>query len=178
MAETFIISDTHFGHNNIITFKQACGKMVRDFASVEEMDDYMITQWNSVVREQDKVIHLGDVVINKRHLDVLAKLNGKKKLIMGNHDIFKLELYQKYFYDLKAYRVIDNYIMSHVPVHRESIGRFKANVHGHTHTNCVELDDGSIDPHYLSMCVEQPHVAYTPVPWYRVKEIFASRGIE
>ena len=176
MSETYIISDTHFGHSNALTFKKADGSPLRDFASAQEMDDHMIERWNSVVKPHDKVIHLGDIVINKKFLHILGQLNGKKKLIMGNHDIWNISELTQYFYDIKAYRVFDKHIFSHIPVHKESIGRFKANVHGHLHSNEV-MDGDNIDPYYICMCVEQPHVQYTPVPWYVVKEILTSRGI-
>lgn len=175
MAETFVISDTHFTHKNIITFLNKDGSKVRPFDSVEEMDEYMIEKWNSVVRPQDKVIHLGDVVINRSALKILSRLNGKKKLIAGNHDIFRLEEYQEYFYDIKAYRVFDGFVMSHIPIHTSSLGRWNGNIHGHLHSGQVYNDQGDIDPRYLCMSVEQPHVNYTPVPWYRVKEIISSQ---
>ena len=176
MSETFIISDTHFGHGNALTFKRADGSPLRDFASVEEMDEHMIENWNRVVKPNDKVIHLGDIVINRKFLKTLERLNGKKKLIMGNHDIWDITDLIPYFYDVKAYRVFDKHIFSHIPVHKESIGRFAANVHGHLHSNEV-MEKGDIDPYYICMSVEQAHVNYTPVPWYVVKEILNKRGI-
>lgn len=176
MSETFVISDHHFGHANSLNFKKADGSPLRSFSCADEMDQHMIDTHNSVVGPNDKVIFLGDLVINKKHLHKIGQLNGKKKLIMGNHDIFDLSMYQQFFYDIKAYRVFDGHIFSHVPVHRESIGRFKANIHGHLHSNQVMLD-GRIDPHYLCMCVEQDHINYTPMPWYMAKEILAARDI-
>lgn len=174
--ETYLISDTHWGHANSLNFKRADGSPLRDFSCVEEMDEHMIQQWNSVVRPEDKVIHLGDIVINKKFLPILNRLNGRKKLIMGNHDIWPISTLTGYFYDIKAYRVFDKHIFSHIPVHRESIGRFQANIHGHLHSNQVMLGD-QIDPHYLCVCVEQEHINYTPIPWYRCKEILSKRGI-
>ena len=110
MGETYIISDTHFGHANSLTFLRGDETKLRDFSSVTEMDECMIHRWNSVVRPEDKVVHLGDVVINKRCLNILSLLNGKKKLIMGNHDIFKIEEYAQYFYDVKAYRAFEEMV--------------------------------------------------------------------
>ena len=170
MAETYIISDTHFGHANSLTFLREDGTKLRDFSSVEEMDHTMIQRWNSVVRPEDKVIHLGDVVINKKYLKHFQWLNGHKKLIMGNHDIFELKYYSEYFYDIKAYRVFDGHVFSHIPVHPSSIERWRGNVHGHLHDK--KLDD----PRYICMSVEQEHVNYTPVPWYRVKELLAAQN--
>lgn len=175
MAETYIISDTHWGHANSLTFLRDDGTKLRDFSSVEEMDEHMIHRWNSVVRPQDKVIHLGDVVINRKYLKHLQWLNGDKKLIMGNHDIFALKDYAEYFYDIKAYRVFDKYVFSHIPVHTDSIERWHGNIHGHLHEKKVFRPGGGIDQRYLCMSVEQAHVDYTPVPWYRVKEIMNAR---
>ena len=176
MAETWIISDHHFGHANSLTFKKADGSPLRDFPDVDTMDQHMIDKHNSVVKPNDKVIFLGDLVINKKHLWKIGQLNGVKKLLLGNHDIWDIKELLPYFYDIKAYRVFDKHVFSHIPVHRESIGRFKANVHGHLHSNQVMLD-GEIDPAYICMCVEQEHMNYTPMPWYRVKEILQKRGV-
>ena len=170
MAETYIISDQHYGHANALTFKKSDGSPLRDFSSAEEMNEHMVHCHNSVVRPQDKVIFLGDVAINKKYLEILRRLNGKKKLIMGNHDIFDLKYYSEYFYDIKAYRVFDGHIFSHIPVHPSSIERWRGNVHGHLHDK--KLDD----PRYICMSVEQEHVNYTPVPWYRVKELLAAQN--
>jgi calcineurin-like phosphoesterase family protein len=155
--ETFVISDTHFGHANIIKFLDKNNNNIRPFSDVEEMDSYMIEKWNSVVKDGDRVYHLGDVVINRRCLPILDKLNGKKVLIKGNHDIFRLRDYVKYFDDIRAYKVIPEYgiIMSHIPIHPESLKRWKLNIHGHLHNN--KLDD----PKYKNVSVEC--INYTPL---------------
>ena len=116
----------------------------------------MIKNWNSVVGPKDKVYHLGDVVINREALPTLAHLNGDKILVKGNHDIFKLKDYTPYFRDIRAYNIFNNFIMSHIPVHPDSKGRFDGNIHGHMHAN--KLDD----PWYRCVCVEQ--INYTPIP--------------
>ena len=78
----FFTSDTHFGHANII---KHCN---RPFSSVEDMDETMITNWNSRVRSNDTVYHLGDFTM-KNGQEALAyesRLNGFIHLIWGNHD--------------------------------------------------------------------------------------------
>lgn len=157
MANIFLIADTHFGHVGATKFLRDDGTKMRPWDSVEEMDVALIENWNSVVKPKDKVYHLGDVVINRKALKTLAYLNGDLILIKGNHDIFRLEEYMPYFRDIRAYHVMDNCIMSHIPVHPESKGRFKANVHGHTHYR--KLDD----PWYT--CVSVECIDYTPVAW-------------
>lgn len=167
MKNRFFISDTHFSHGNILNFKNSCGKPVRPFASEEEMDEELIKRWNSVVRQQDKVYHLGDVAIPRRGLKVLERLNGSKILIKGNHDIFPLKDYTPYFKDIRGAMVMDNIVFTHIPVHTGSKGRFKANVHGHLHTNKVKKKNifgfKVNDPFYINVSVEQ--IDYTPISY-------------
>ena len=164
MSKTFLVSDTHFGHLGVCKFMRADGiTKLRPWDSVEAMDLELIARWNSVVGVNDKVYHLGDVVINRKALEVLHRLNGTKVLIKGNHDIFKLTDYTAYFKDIRAYHVLDNMLLSHIPVHPSSKGRFKANIHGHTHANRIMLasDPTSVDPFYQCVSVEQ--IDYTPI---------------
>ena len=161
---TYFISDTHFGRANILTFTDDKGNPVRSFSSVEEMDEHMVKQWNSVVKPGDRVYHLGDVVINKKFLPIMQRLNGRKKLIMGNHDIFGAKKYLEYFEDVQSYRAYPEHglVLSHIPVHESQLERrFKVNVHGHLHTNLVEKSKHHPDNRYLSVCVEK--INYTPV---------------
>jgi calcineurin-like phosphoesterase family protein len=156
MAKEFwVVSDTHFGHANILNFRNPDGSKVRPHTSVEEMDEQMIQRWNEVVGVNDRVYHLGDVAINRRYLPTLNRLNGKKVLIKGNHDIFKLPDYTPYFEDIRAYQVWEKMIFSHIPLSIDSIDRFKFNVHGHTHTNFM------MHPQYLCVCVE--HTDFRPI---------------
>jgi calcineurin-like phosphoesterase family protein len=124
------------------------------------MDEEMVKRWNETVRPNDKVYHLGDVVINRKALKTLARLNGDKVLIKGNHDIFKLGDYTEYFRDIRSYHVMNGMILSHIPVHEESLARFGTNIHGHLHYNRVKKD-GVIDPRYWCVCVE--HTDYRPI---------------
>lgn len=104
MPSVWLVSDTHFGHEKTCTvFKRADGSPLRPFASAQEMDEIMVQRWNDRVRPQDKVYHLGDVVINRKSLKILDRLHGHKVLIKGNHDIFKLEDYTKYFYEIHSF---------------------------------------------------------------------------
>lgn len=177
MANIFVISDTHFGHENIaVHFKRQDGTPVRPFASVEEMDERMVANWNRVVRPQDHVWHLGDVVMRQQALDaIMPRLQGHLRLIRGNHDIFKTKQYARYFEEIHGNRVLDNFLMTHIPVHPDSLGRFKANVHGHIHERQVMTKGiGSVefsDPRYLNVSVEQPWMNYTPIPWETLKAL-------
>lgn len=160
MPGSFLVSDTHFGHAGVCRFLREDGTKLRPWDDPDEMDEEMIKRWNETVRPNDKVYHLGDVVINRKALKTLARLNGDKVLIKGNHDIFRLEEYTEYFRDVRGYHVMNGMILSHIPVHEESLGRFGTNIHGHLHYNRVKKD-GVVDPRYYCVCVE--HTDYRPV---------------
>ena len=163
--KTFLISDTHFGHANILTFKNADGTPVRDFSSLEEMNETMVDRWNKVVSPEDKVYHLGDVLFTKKWLDaVMPRLNGTKVLIKGNHDNLKLSQYQQHFKDVRAVWVLDKLVLSHIPIHPESLSRWKANVHGHLHSNSLA------DSRYFNVSVEK--INYTPVDFEYIRSIY------
>lgn len=166
MPAVFLVSDTHFGHAGVCRFLRNDGvTKLRPWDNTEEMDEAMVKAWNETVRPNDKVYHLGDVVINRKALHILHRLNGDKVLIKGNHDIFKLEDYTQHFRDIRGYHVMNNMILSHIPVHPDSKGRFNANIHGHLHANRVMLN-GSIDPWYYSVCVE--NTSYRPILFEQV----------
>lgn len=175
MTDTWFIGDLHLGHKNIITFDDNNGKKIRPFKTLEEHDETLIDNINKLVNPKDRLYMLGDVVINRKALPMLSRINGRKKLIKGNHDIFKLKDYTPYFEDISAYRIYKDagIICSHIPVHTSQLEfRFKLNVHGHTHSNNVqktvtaysgigECDDEVDDTRYLNICPE--HTDFKPV---------------
>jgi calcineurin-like phosphoesterase family protein len=159
MPAVFLVSDTHFGHAGVCRFMRNDGvTKLRPWTDPEEMDEFMVKAWNERVRPNDKVYHLGDVVINRKALSTLARLNGDKVLIRGNHDIFRDTEYREYFRELRAYHVMNGMILSHIPIHEESLGRFGTNIHGHLHANRV-MKDGAVDVRYHCVCVEQTDFA-------------------
>lgn len=164
MPAVFLTSDTHFGHAGVCKFTEADGvTKIRPWTDPDEMDEEMVKRWNETVRPNDKVYHLGDVVINRKALRILNRLNGDKVLIKGNHDIFRLQEYTPYFRDIRGSHVMNGMILTHIPVHESNLYRFGTNIHGHTHTNRVMKtvhDDtydhvSVIDPRYHCVCVEQ-----------------------
>jgi len=124
------------------------------------------------------VYHLGDVVINAKSLHHVSRLNGRKILIRGNHDIFKDKQYREVgFEQLHGCRVfVDKFIMTHIPLHPDSVtDRFRVNVHGHLHGNEVMRQMGLTemrhvqepDPRYL--CVSVEHTNYEPLHFDEVE---------
>ena len=195
MSNRFVISDTHFGHTNSWEkFKLPNGDPLRPFTSTEEMDETMVERWNAVVRPQDTVYHLGDVVINRKSLHHVKRLNGKKRLVRGNHDIFKDADYREVgFESLYGVRVfVDQFILIHIPLHPDCVTeRFRVNVHGHLHANEVTRDvivrpdsrfdtehefyrlKTEIDPRYL--CVSVENTDYRPLSFDEVEARIKAR---
>jgi len=138
MAETYFIGDTHFGHKGMIAFEAI--KPYRPFATMEEHNETLVERWNSVVRKQDSVWHLGDFCFGKQNLEIASRLNGTKRLVMGNHDQYPASDYLKYFTRVCGVAEFHGIILSHIPVHESQKARYRANIHGHLH-NKVLIDD-------------------------------------
>lgn len=161
-GNTWVAADHHFGHHNILKFMDENGVPIRGsrFSSIEEHDETLIRNHNELVDPKDRVYLLGDVVINRRSMRTLGRLNGRLVLVKGNHDIFQAEEYLAYVDDLRSCVVQkdkdgNKVILSHIPIHPDCLGRFGTNIHGHLHQN--KLDN----PNYV--CVSLEHTDYKPI---------------
>ena len=166
--KTFFISDQHYGHENILKFKCLNGiDLIRpEFSSVEEMDETMIQNHNKAVSPEDKVYFLGDVAMNGKVFNqVMPKLNGKKTLILGNHDKLRMDEYYKYFDNIYSSRymgeITPKLVLCHYPLHID-VNHPKSfiNVHGHIHEKIIRRL-GVPDPRYFNVSVER--INYTPI---------------
>ena len=113
----YFISDTHFNHKNIMRF---CD---RPYTSLEDMEKQMIERWNSVVKKDELVFILGDIIFGGSEIyeRILPQLNGRKWLILGNHDYINIKQgFKKYFEKIlnKAFITIDGVpiILNHEPL--------------------------------------------------------------
>lgn len=152
----WFISDTHFGHANFLNFKDVNGKQIRQFSSVEEMDEHMVEQWNKRVMPGEKVYHLGDVCFGDPK--ILTRLNGSKRLIVGNHDNLKDTRLMSAFKKVSLWRLFKdfNFCLTHVPMREDTFhGKVLFNLHGHIH------QQDSPTHWHMNMCVEKTQ--YAPV---------------
>lgn len=160
MRDIYIISDTHFGHENILKFTGFDGGPVREFHDVHHMNEYMVERWNKTIKDNDIVYHLGDVYFGKGH-QMLSRLRGRKRLILGNHDNGKSEHLLNNFEKILMWRDFKEFdcILSHVPLHESALYKRKYNLHGHVHKG----DHRGLmqDKRYINCCVEVRD--YTPV---------------
>ena len=166
--DIWVVSDTHFDHANILNFTDAVGKPTRNFADVEAMNEHMIERWNSVVKPGDKVYHLGDVLFGTRKEEWMNKnfprLNGQKRLIVGNHDNIKFHAAGGWWGKIDLWRMFPEFglLLTHVPVHNSTLGESHRwgegkmiNVHGHIHQNPSPTSD--------HRCVSVEQINYTPI---------------
>ena len=163
-SNVFFCGDHHFGHDSIIKFTRDNGDKLRSFHSLAEMQEYIIQKHNSVVKPSDKVYFLGDVCMTRtaQGLKILRRLNGTKILIRGHHDECKLSQYAEHFEDIRGVSHRYGVVMSHVPIHPDSLERWGFNVHGHLHYKRVLLPNGHPDPRYINVSMEQL-ADYTPL---------------
>lgn len=162
MTTTFLTADNHWGHQGVCVFTKADGSKLRPWDNANDMDEAMVSLWNSTVGPNDKVYCLGDWAIRRGSIKIAERLNGDKVLIKGNHDIFKLNDYLPWFRDIRAYHVMDKCVLSHIPVHKSQAQRWRKNIHGHLHSNCV-MDDTNVDEFYKCVSVEQTD--FKPIAW-------------
>ena len=89
-SKVYVISDTHFGHANIIKY---CD---RPFNDADQMDSMLIKNWNEIITPDDIVWHLGDFALKNKEktINYFRRLNGRKMLVLGNHDIFPEQFYR------------------------------------------------------------------------------------
>lgn len=172
MSNIWFTSDSHFGHANFLTFRDHNDHPVRPFTSVEEMDEHMIERWNSVVRDGDKVYHLGDVCFDKsKFADTMSRLKGSKRLVLGNHDDLKRFDMLPYFKKVQLWRIFTehDFVCSHVPLAREQFRKVTFNLHGHIHQKPEP------SPNHICVCVERTN--YTPVHLDEVLAEIAKRKV-
>ncbi len=170
MAQIWITSDQHFGHKNMAeVFVLEDGTKARDFDTVEQMNECMLDRWNGVVKPGDHVWCLGDFAMNRQALlEFGPKLHGLKRLVRGNHDTYKTRDYLTAgFSEIRGVSVLDHMVFTHIPIHPLSMARWRANVHGHTHTT------PDYDEKYLNVCVEWTD--YTPLAFEDVQRRVATK---
>lgn len=174
MADTWVISDTHFRHANLLNFRGHDGNLVRGnlFDSIDQHDEYMIAQWNRYVKPGDTVYHLGDVFFGDREWfeNNWPRLNGTKHLIAGNHDNLDYLVAGGFFETVSVWKLFPslNLVFTHIPVHEKSAMMWGSketglrkepvqllNVHGHIHENP--------SPPGPYRCVSVEQIDYTPI---------------
>jgi len=170
-VKVFFISDLHFDGSKLLSVR-------KEFESLDEMNGYMINQWNSVVRKEDEVYIVGDLVDKECNdpMKFVTCLNGKKHLIVGNHDVWV----DKDVRPLKVFESISNFkcvniddykvTLCHYPLIEwpDSINdEMSIHIHGHIHTRkerlaykiirkkCIRAYNASVDVNGLPVTIDE-----------------------
>ena len=167
MAKRYLISDMHFGHSNIIKYEN------RPFSDALEMDAAIVHNWNSIVKADDLVYVLGDVSFypKEKTLQITNQLNGRKLLILGNHDLGRSETFwiDAGFTFVSKYPICldEFYWLSHEPMFLTEAMPY-VNIHGHIHSKTMSTN--TKPNQYVNVSVE--HLNYTPVNFETIKKTF------
>lgn len=182
----FFTSDTHFNHNNIISFAQ------RPFHNVEEMDDMLIKNWNDKVPTDGLVFHLGDFCFGRGNCKrYLNRLNGRVILVIGNHDFNNmsagdLDLFayhsQQMFISIEKRKIFLNHFpfLCYTGVYRQPedmIWQLFGHVHSHTSSDINSgIGGNGKDIPRLNMLfpcqydVGVDNNGFAPISWNELKE--------
>lgn len=168
MPNIFFISDLHLGHTNILGFTNQDGSLLRPgFAHIDEHDTYIIDSINKIVKPSDRLIIVGDVVMNKKDMHIVNRINGIKTLVLGNHDPSDPSYLTPYFAKIAGAMPMDKFIVTHIPVHPNQLEyRFVGNIHGHLHGHSLP------DSRYINVSVES--LKYTPIALEEIKRTIPS----
>lgn len=155
-CKVWFIADTHFFHQNVIEY------CARPFKSVEEMNETLVNNWNSVVSNKDKVFMVGDFALGnkKKIIEIGQRLNGRKTLILGNHDNEGKQVYYNAGFEyISRHPIIfqGSFIVSHDPQFIQENGLY-VNIFGHVHDNPIYTSSSK-----RSFCVSVERINYTPV---------------
>jgi calcineurin-like phosphoesterase family protein len=177
-------SDYHFHHANVIKFDG------RPFDCVEDMNETLIENWNSVVKDNDIVFYLGDLSFNKNigeSKQLVNRLKGKIHFILGNHDD------EKFIKELKRFESVSDYInltiadkdhpqgkqsimMMHYAMLRWDKAHYGSwHLHGHSHHSLMK--DPNYDDYYKRRVLDMGCNGwdYTPVSYSEIKKIMITK---
>lgn len=156
-VDIWITSDLHFDHGNILKF---CPK-TRPFKSKDQMNETLIREWNSKVKPEDYIIHLGDFCFKGAEVTggFLKRLNGNKIMILGNHckslrngiPVGEHNIIWKGDY-LELQVDKQKVVLSHYPMLTwNQAGRGSIQLFGHTHGSLPEQKGRQMDVGYDSL---------------------------
>ncbi len=168
MSRVFFISDLHIGHE----------KLIRNLRKEDPEENWekIKTNWNTVVKKDDKVYICGDLTMDKpEYARRILALNGTKVLIAGNHDTPRIcKLMAELDITVIASLEYKGFIVTHIPIHTSELNRYNGNIHGHLH---IIGDDSYLynnevtgDMRYFNVNCE--FCDYTPIPFDDIMDFY------
>ena len=175
----FFTSDLHIGHKKILTMGKG-----RPFNTIEEHDKTLIDNWNKKVSPNDLVYVLGDMFWNynsKQIKEILSQLNGKKHLILGNHDRVIHNEKSNCWEEIIPYKELtindDVIILCHYPLAEfKHCFRGSYHLHGHTHGTYDYSNHNYPHGNHNIYDVGVDTNDFEPKSWEEIKEIIRKRN--
>ena len=175
----FFTADTHFRHRNILKYQAS----TRPFETIDEMNDKIVENWNSVVPKDGVVYHLGDFSTGNSHnwAGIRKRLNGRIGLVLGNHDLLPLSEIQPLFMNINdtvalkiqdpdAHRGCQMIILNHYAMRVWNKSHYGSwSLYGHSHGSLPD------DPNALSIDVGVDCFNLTPLSYHQIKEIMSKK---
>ena len=163
MSKAYFTSDWHLGHRNIIKYRP-------EFSSIQEHDQTLIANFNTLVTKRDIVYFLGDIAFTEEAIEQLKELNHCRKiLVMGNHDYKHASKFLGVFDDLVGLKAYRSFWLSHCPIHPQEMRERVGNIHGHLHRSILNDPDGK----YFDVSPEKHN--YMPVDLTTIQEHFKNK---
>lgn len=189
MKERFyVVSDMHFNHSNVVLYEPCRTEIIASETNLieeevleilrskskEEIkklmkihDEFLIKKWNKMIRNNDVVFFLGDFTLGDREYtkELIGKLKGRKRMIMGNHDRFQTKFYlDAGFEEVSRYPILFNHhiMLSHEPLPHDMIPEGCINFFGHVHSKtdfnwsrgkCVSIEQTDFRPYEITKYV-------------------------
>ena len=163
-GKTYFIADTHFGHSAIIRYEN------RPFSNISEQEEVLVKNWNEIVTDEDTVYVIGDFGLSESKEEtsrVCHALNGRKILVMGNHDTNEPQWYRECgFSEASPWPILIEgfWILSHEPLYINENMPY-ANIYGHVHANPTYKDASR-----QSVCVCVERTDYRPISFEEVRK--------
>ena len=141
-------SDLHLNHTNIIDYTG------RPFSNVDEMNGVICARWNERISPADEVFLVGDAFLGDpaQGDELIGSFNGRKTLILGNHDRHKRELRNVFSVVVKrldlALKDGRRALLRHVPMPSDDLYAYDLQVHGHHHAGL------RVNGKHVNVCVD------------------------
>jgi len=159
VSNIWFTADSHYGHFNILKYAN------RPFHSIEEMDNSLINNWNSVVQPEDTVYDLGDFCLGNP-AKYIQRLYGNIIRIKGSHD---KDIQQPYVIVIKPNGLLDEYgnqrtiVLCHYAMRSWPLSHYASwHLFGHHH--------GKLEPYGLSFDVGVDCWNYYPISLKQIEE--------
>lgn len=177
----YFLGCIHFGHEWMAKH--------RGFQDSNHHDEHLIAQWNKTIKKKDLVWILGDITMeNQAHFYRLDQLNGRKKVVLGNHDLPQDTRALLNYVETVA-GVVDykGYVLSHVPIHPNEISFCRGNIHAHIHEN--KIDECIVSDRYGDVPTKSPtlskyfnvdaqRINYTPISMDKITQAIGQENWE